>query len=248
MNLKAKVELASIRVRKALRDHGPDKCSVSCSFGKDSTLVLWLALREYPQIAVIFANTGVEAPETLKFRDRLVGEWNLNYHEVRGTDGTFFQLAEKYGLPEKRYSGGENRKNERRQPACCYYLKEKPLRKKQKDLGIKCVLTGLTAAESRARWMLQRRCGDYYYAKKANVWHAHPIMDWSEEEVFEAHEVLGIPLNPYYADGAGHRVGCMPCTGFIGWQRVMAEDYPKMYRLIQKKRGQVLIDDMGGDR
>jgi hypothetical protein len=40
----------------------------------------------------------------------------------------------------------------------------------------------------------------------------------------------------------------MPCTGFIGWQRVMAEDYPKMYRLIQKKRGQVLIDDMGGDR
>ena len=242
--LSFKKKVSEIVITRAFAEHGINKCAVACSFGKDSMAVLHLVRKQYPDILVVFCNTGVEYPETLAFRDRMVKEWNLNYYEARPEKGrTFWTIEKEYGLPHIRTSGHtDGRKDTYRVPKCCQWLKDGPGMKAYRDHGIELCFTGITAAESRNRWMLQRRCGDYYYAKTDGLWKCHPIMDWSEAQVLEYHEAEGIPLNPLYIKFPGTRVGCMPCTSYLSWPKVMAKTAPKMYRHIQKLRGQELID------
>jgi phosphoadenosine phosphosulfate reductase len=241
MNLDAKVKLSELRIQKALREHGSGHCAVACSFGKDSMLVLYLVRQQYPEILVEFTNTGVEYPQTLELRDRVVKEWNLNYVEARSQDHNFWELVDKYGFPGFRYNG----RHGSRDIKCCRYLKEEPAWKVLHEHDIKCIFTGITSAESRNRWMLERRCGDYYYAKSQGFWKAHVIMDWTKDEVWAFTRSREIPINNYYVEHPEGRVGCMPCTGHKDWDEKMALAFPKMYRVVQKRRGQVLVDDLG---
>jgi len=237
---KLMVELANITIKKALKEH-PNKCAVACSFGKDSIATLHLVRQFEPDIKVVFCNTGVEYPETLAFRDRIVKEWNLNYYEAHPDGHTFWSLVKKYGLPRVRTDGTKPD----RVPKCCIKLKDEPAIKAYRELGIELVFTGITAAESRNRWMLQRRCGDYYFTKGDKLWKCHPIMSWAVSDVLDYHIDNGIPLNELYVKFPGVRVGCMPCTSYYSWPEVMAKTAPGMYRKIQKLAGQNLIDNTG---
>ena len=215
------------------------KCAVACSFGKDSMAVLHLVRQNDPNALVIFCNTGVEYPQTLAFRDRIVKEWNLNYFEAQPKKGdSFWSITKKYGLPHVRTDGH----TKYRVPKCCMKLKDEPGMKAYRDFGVDLAFTGITAAESRNRWMLQRRCGDYYFAKTDGIWKCHPIMSWTEADVYQYHEENRIPLNPLYSEFPGVRVGCMPCTSYNSWPKTMAKTTPRLYRQIQKMRGQELID------
>jgi phosphoadenosine phosphosulfate reductase len=200
--------------------------------------VLHLVRQFYPPVLAVFCNTGVEYPQTLAFRDRILSEWaDLHYCEVHPEHGdTFWTIAKEYGLPGVRLDG----KN--RVPKCCTKLKDDPAVTAYQDHRIELCFTGITAAESRNRWMLQRRCGEYYFAKTDNLWKCHPIMSWTEEEVYEYHKANSIPLNSLYTEFPGVRVGCMPCTSYKSWPETMAKTTPKLYRHIQKMRGQEMID------
>jgi len=238
----AKAELSEIVIRKAFSEHNPEKCAVACSFGKDSVVVLDLVRRVHPEILVEFTNTGVEYPETIRFKNELVKTWNLNIVEAKSDKWTFWTLVDKYGWPPLRGSWfGTGSKDIK----CCYYLKEAPAFKVFKERGIELVFTGITAAESRNRMFLERNCGDYYFAKTQGLWKCHPIMSWSFDEVWQYIRENEIPYNPFYDRFPEQRVGCLPCTGFIGWEDKMAKAFPKMYYKVQKMRGQNLIDGIG---
>lgn len=233
-----KVDLSNMVIDQAFREHSPDKCAVACSFGKDSMVVLDLVRRKYPEILTVFCNTGVEFPETLALRDYVVLDWNLNYYEARPQGCSFWSCVERYGWPPLRFDG----KHGSRQIKCCYLLKEKPAMDAYKTHNIELCFTGITAAESRNRLMLEKRCGEYYFAKTQDMWKCHPIMSWTEAEVWEYIRSNKIPYNSFYDKFPNQRVGCIPCTGHIGWEKKMAEAFPKMYRKVQKMRGQELID------
>lgn len=236
--LKEKIGLSKIVIQRAFNEHKPEKCAVACSFGKDSIVVLELVRQVCPDILVEFTNTGVEFPETIKFKKQVVKDWNLNFLEVRSEDWTFWTLIDKYGWPPLRFDG----KHGSRDIKCCYYLKEVPAFKALKERGVELVFTGITAHESRNRMMLERRCGDYYFAKTQGLWKCHPIMSWTQDEVWQYIRENKIPHNPFYDRFPKQRVGCLPCTGHIGWEEKMAAAFPKMYRKVQKMRGQGLID------
>ena len=236
-----KVELSNMVIRRAFSEHQSEKCAVACSFGKDSVVVLDLIRRIHPDILVEFTNTGVEFPETIRFKKQLVKDWNLNIIEAKSDKWTFWTLIDKYGWPP-RVRGG---KIGTKEVKCCYYLKEIPAWKVFKERGIELVFTGITGAESRNRMFLERNCGDYYFAKTQNLWKCHPIMSWSAEEVWSYIRENHVPYNPFYDRFPQERVGCLPCTGHIGWEKKMAEAFPKMYRKVQKMRGQGLIDEIG---
>jgi phosphoadenosine phosphosulfate reductase len=235
-----KVELSNIVIKRAFSEHDPSKCAVACSFGKDSIAVLHLVRQTYPDILVEFTNTGVEYPETIQFKNQLVEDWNLNIIEAKSDKWTFWTLAEKYGWPPLR-GNGKGTKDIK----CCYYLKEIPAFKTFKEQGIELVFTGITSDESRNRLFLERRCGDYYFAKSQGLWKCHPIMSWTPEDVWAYIRENHIPYNPFYDRFPNQRVGCLPCTGHIGWEKKMADAFPKMYRKVQKMRGQGLIDGIG---
>jgi len=226
-----KIEYTKKVIKKAYREFG-SKLSVSCSFGKDSTVVLYLAREIYPDIPVLWANTGVEFPETVKFAKKLTKEWGLNLIEVKPAK-TFWQCVKEYGFPWPRKVKMKNRHKAPGTPRCCYYMKEKPLKDKIHELGIKATMTGLTWDESYNRKWTIIRNGDWLYTKKRRYWMIHPIAYWNSFEVWRFIEENNIPFNPIYE--RQDRVGCRTCTAHIGWEKQIASHSPGLYRWIMKK-------------
>ena len=235
MEYKHKVEYTKKFVRNLLEKH--ERPCVACSFGKDSTVTLHIALQYKPDIIVVFSNTGVEMPETLRFRDFLVKEWNLNYYELK-PEKTFWQCVKEYGYPSTRYLSKEKKKliregktQNRGTPKCCYWLKERPAMKFYKEKKIDLVLKGLTWDESYTRkWHIVRR-GNYYYSKKWGCFIALPIAYWSQKEVWRYIHENNLPVNEAYKKV--ERVGCITCTSYLGWEEQMKRAYPKLYEKIK---------------
>ena len=231
-------------VKQAIERHG-DNIGVACSFGKDSMVVLHMALKYNPNIKVFFANTGVEFPETILFKNKIVKEWNLNYFESKPIK-TFWKCAKEYGLPSPRGRG----KN--RQPKCCMYSKEKPLENLQKKEKINAIFTGLMAEESRQRKLTMMRydhgkaprmkhegyffCGQRWHSLHDNMWKYHPLAYWTEKEIWKYIKENNIPVNEVYTkwNGLYKRCGCLPCTAYLDWEKKLPKSHPKLYLMLKK--------------
>lgn len=97
----------------------PNAC-VSCSFGKDSMVVLYLALQVNPKIPVNFNNTLIEFPETMKLKTKIASDWTLNLSELRPEKGVNFRtINERIVREGLRMDDGRKHSN-----ICCYHLKE----------------------------------------------------------------------------------------------------------------------------
>ena len=229
-------------IKDGIERHGKE-IAVSCSGGKDSMVVLHMALQVDPNIHVVFANTGVEFPETVRYMREMKERWDLNLTITKPIK-TFFECWEQYGPPAVRGCGTA------RVPKCCIYTKEKPLGEAFKKLGLKATFTGLTAMESRQRMMLIYRYensekehngisfnGQRYYAKYLDRWIYHPIAYWKEEEVWDYMKKNDIPINPVYLkwNGLYPRCGCLTCTAYISWEERLSISHPKIYRFLKKK-------------
>lgn len=208
------------------------KICVACSFGKDSLVILHLAMQIWKKPLVVFNNTGVEYPETLKHRDLILEQWDIDYTEVK-PETNFFKIAKEYGYPQMRWKN--------RTPKCCFLLKEKPASKFYKDNDIECTIVGITWDESYMRRWLAIRYKDQYYVKKEKINKVLPILYWDIEDVWRYTRENNIPINKAYEKT--DRVGCMPCTGFIGWEAKMARMNYKLYKKVSHDLGQNLIED-----
>lgn len=228
-------------VKRAIERHG-DKIAVSCSFGHCSVVVLHMALQANPNIKVVFNNTGVEYPETYAYRDLLKKKWNLNLIETKPLK-TFWKCVEEHGFPLiRRGIRKGKRMAETQKPHCCIHLKELPMKKACKDFGIEATLTGLRCAESSVRMFTLAQRGQYYHTMKyGSLWRYHPIGFWTHKQVRDYLEGYNLPVNEIYKKV--DRSGCMPCTGFLNWEKQLGKTNPKLLRLIQRKRGVNIFDN-----
>lgn len=221
-----------------------DNIAVGCSFGSCSVAVLHMALQIKPNIKVIFNNTGVEYPETIRYKELLKQLWNLNLIETKPIK-SFWECVREYGFPLVRTTHSwKKRKTGSAKPECCIYLKEKPLAKACKEHKIKAMLTGLRCAESRLRMFTIAQRGMYYHTSTwGSLWRYHPIAFWTHQQVWDYLKRNNVPINEVYTKKKLERSGCMPCTGFIGWEQQLAKANLKMYRYIQKLRKVDLLDN-----
>jgi len=214
-------------IAKNLHQHW-GKSVVAWSGGKDSTLILYLVRQLDPTVDVVFNNTGVEYPETVRFVHELAAAWNINLIETKPKK-TFWQCAKEYGFPDGTKHG------KRRSPSCCYYLKERPMLDEIRTHGWEAVFDGVTAVESWIRMFNARDKGTCYFNKHWKIQKVHPILYWTEEEVFAFFESEKIPNNPLYSQGLV-RVGCMGCTAYKTWEATMATHNPKLYSIIKLRK------------
>ena len=207
----------------------PDnKVAVAFSGGKDSEVVLRLCLDINPDVPVVFNNTGVEYPETIKFVSTIAESWNLNItitHPIK----TFWQCVDQYGFPQQTKRKGLRFRNNR--PYCCYYLKEKPMFKAIKDNEWLAYFTGETASESYNRMIWAKKKGTCVHLKKEGVCKIKPILWWTENEVWDFIHLNKLPINEAYIKGA-IRLGCMPCTAYKSWKSQLSKTNPKLFRRI----------------
>jgi phosphoadenosine phosphosulfate reductase len=201
-----------------------------------------------PNIKVVFNNTGVEYPETYRYRDLLKEKWHLNLIETKPLK-SFWQCIREYGFPLMRVSYSQTEAKRRKEskqqfhkPQCRIYLKELPSQKTYGEHKIEANLTGMRCAESQVRMFTLAQRGQYYHTSKwGSLWRYHPIGFWSQKQVREYFAINNLPINEIYKKV--DRSGCMPCTGFLNWEKQLSKTNPKLLRLIQRKRGVNIIDN-----
>jgi len=214
-----------------------DGVAVAWSGGRCSTVVLHMALKQKPDIKVLWNNTGVEFPETVKFVRSLTENWKLGLVETI-SERTFWECVDLYGFPMFRgqYTHGKLTSKEGK-PMCCKWLKEDPMRNAMLRHRIYAVITGIRACESRARMFGISQYGQYYYAKTMRMWRFHPIAFWDTYTLSRYIEENGLPLNEIYSMGHD-RCGCWPCTGYVTWKESLAKSHPKMYQALARMKGE----------
>lgn len=189
---------------------------------------------------ILHSDTHVQPRGTVEFI-REYCECNNCSLIVAEPKTTFGKIVKQYGLPRVRLQ------EDHAEPECCRYLKNEPADELYKEMGIRAIIIGLTKEESHNRRMFAGRCGDYYYAKLKDRRQIYPILEYKERDVWDAHKLLNMSHHPFYDQCPGHRLGCLPCTSYISWQKRMPIESPKWYEWVRKQRHQELLFPMVGE-
>ena len=217
------------------------------SIGKDSTVLLWLARKAFfghVPFPLVHIDTAFKIPEMIAYRDRLAAEWHLNLIYGQNVEA----LAEKRTFPDgavdrltccrllktdalKQTLSGEGPR----------YRFNHTRKEYERDLNTEAftgVIVGARADEegsrSKERYFSPRNreslwdVGDQppefwnqYKTDFAPGTHVriHPLLDWTELNVWEYIERERIPVIDLYFDrGEGSRyrsLGCGPCTAAV---------------------------------
>ena len=91
--LELKVYKTKDNIREFVREFGVDECYVSFSGGKDSTVLLDITRKMYPDIEAVFVNTGLEYPEIQKFVK------TFDNVRIVYPKHTFREVISEYGYP-----------------------------------------------------------------------------------------------------------------------------------------------------
>lgn len=190
---------------------------VAFSGGKDSLVVLHIALEANPEVPVLYNNTTVEFPETLRYVRSLEKEWNLNLYMTRCR--TPFLAA----VRERGWATHESR-------WCCKPYKEQPAFEFLISHGFEAEITGTTRTES----IYRRSLSPIKMPKKEpHIIRVNPIYDWNYWEVWTYINLNNLPYNPLYNKGY-RRIGCW-CCPINGWThyRRLKKTHPKLYSFLK---------------
>lgn len=92
---------------------------------------------------------------------------------------------------------------------CCEVLKKNPIKKKAKELNLKCAIIGTLADESRQRELdwINNGC-NVFYKRKDNQ--SRPLSFWTEKDIWEYIEKNNVKISSLYSKGYS-RNGYMYC-------------------------------------
>jgi len=217
------------------------KPAVMWSTGKDSTACLHLikeaCFGEVP-FPVIHIDTGYKFPEIYKFRDWLAKKWNLNLVIARNEE------ALKKGMGPKKYPRMQCCYQLKTMALKQLMQREKYdaliVSIRWDEHPIRGMERYFSPRDSKWHWKVVRpktkeemKEGDSPYVSLQDTelagWgifatdfgpecshvRVHPILHWSEIEIWRYIKKRKIPFNPLYISKNGYRyrsLGCMPCT------------------------------------
>ncbi len=169
-----------------------DRLAVVSSFAAESAVLLHLVARVDPGIPVIFLETGKHFPETLMYRDRLVGRLRLS--DVRSVRPQPAEVEE--SDPDGRLWASST-------DMCCHLRKVLPLER---------ALTGFDAwvtGRKRFQGGTRKKLGGI--ERDGGRFKINPLAAWSKDEIDAAFAESGLPRHPLVAEGYPS-IGCLPCT------------------------------------
>ncbi|MGH8172014.1 MAG: phosphoadenylyl-sulfate reductase [Rhodanobacteraceae bacterium] len=164
----------------------PGEHVLSSSFGAQSAATLHLATRRRAKVPVVLIDTGYLFAETYRYADDLVERLSLNLKVYRPALGIAWMEARHGRLWEEGLEGLD-RYNRLR--------KVEPMRRALGELGARTWISGLRRAQSPTRSaarVLELRDG---------VWKFHPIVDWSDRDVWRYMQQNDLPQHPLWEKG-----------------------------------------------
>jgi len=194
------------------------------SIGKDSTVMLWLARKAFfgnVPLPLVHIDTSYKIPQMIEYRDQKAKEWGLNLV---------------VGQNKKALDEGMN--HEMGRIVCCEALKTNGLTAVMEDKNYTGLILGIRRDEEGTRakeryfsprdknfeWNFKDQPPELWdqfkttFAEGTHI-RIHPLLHWTELNVWEYIEREKIPIIDLYFDkGEGKRyrsLGCAPCTGSI---------------------------------
>jgi phosphoadenosine phosphosulfate reductase len=162
---------------------------LSCSFGKDSVVLLHLVLPYMPNIPVVFINSGYCFPDTYEVRDCFARDYNINLVEI-AQPYDYLEIIEQYGLPDDR-TGTQQAK-------VVKLLKKDMANEWAKESGYDGNFWGIRKEESNGRRVMLNNRGALFYAKDADLWRCSPLADWKWEDVWAYIHTYDVPYSQIY--------------------------------------------------
>ncbi len=217
------LEHRSIWILRESRRHF-DRLGMLWSIGKDSNALLWLTRKAFfgqVPFPFVHVDTGYKPPEMITFRDELAARFGLDL--IVGTNAA----ARADGMGP-----------ERGRLTCCGALKTEGLRQTTERHNLKNLIVGIRRDEegsrgkervfsprqSSSRWDVTDQPPEFWDhfdvpEDRDTEVRIHPLLEWTELDVWRYIEREDIPVCPlYFANAEGQRyrsLGCAPCNGSI---------------------------------
>jgi len=194
------------------------------SIGKDSTTLMWLCRKAFfgkVPFPALHIDTSYKFKEIYEFRDKWAREWGFKLLIARNEAALAAGMGPKVGNKLE----------------CCGQLKTEALKQAISKYGFKALLLGIRRDEHGIRakervfsprdrqfqWDYKNQPAelwDQYKNKQEDEQHirVHPLLDWTELDVWKYIQREGIPVvNLYFAkNGKRYRsIGCEPCCNPI---------------------------------
>ena len=199
------------------------KLGMLWSIGKDSTVLLWLAKKAFYghcPFPFIHVDTTYKIPEMIEYRDRVAKELNLDLIVHTNKEAIELGIGPQSG-----------------RLVCCKALKTEGLQQVVKKYGFDGLIVGVRRDEEGSRSkerVFSERNKEYewdYSNQPPELWdqfktdfpkgnhiRVHPLLQWSELDIWEYIKRENIPIIDLYFAKNGERyrsLGCAPCTGKI---------------------------------
>ncbi len=253
------------------------------SIGKDSTVLLWLARKAFfghIPFPLVHIDTSYKLPEMITYRDRLAREYGLDMIVGQNVDA----LRDRQTFPDGNATRLQCCKALKTEALVNTINGTWPRRRMNHDTGqyeidrsrepFTGVIVGLRADEegsrskeryfsardNKSRWDVAEQPPEFWnqyktdFAPGTHV-RIHPILDWTELNIWEYIEREKIPtVSLYYNQGQGTRyrsLGCGPCTFPIqsqarGVSEVIAELQTGQLSNIAERSGRAQDKEDGG--
>lgn len=175
------------------------RVAVVSSFGAESAVLLHLVAQADRNTPVLFLDTHKHFPETLAYRDQLIGKLGLTDLRVLEPDAAVVAKKDETGL---RWSWDPD--------GCCEIRKVIPLARAM--AGFDASITGRKGFQSSTRAGLPRFEIDT--ADAAGRLKINPLANWPKDRLEAYFEAHGLPRHPLVAQGYPS-IGCAPCTSKV---------------------------------
>ena len=232
-----KIDISIMRIREfeivALQNN-PAGYYVCISGGKDSSVIQELCLLAKVKCEFVHNHTSVDHPETIYFirreQERIKSLGHIFRIEIprerNGQQKTMWNQIPKQGLPL------------RSQRWCCKQLKEFGGRDRYCITGVRWAESSRRANQRRIHEItgkvkneniilnndndMKRKLTEFCLTKQTFV--LNPIIDWTDDDVWEFLNQRNLPVNPLYRQG-WKRVGCVGCP--MSNSRKELDKFPK---------------------
>lgn len=182
-------------------DHFGDKIALSSSMSAEDQAILHMLLESKKQFRVFTLDTGRLFPETYDLIDITAKKYGITIQVFFPDKQQVEEMVNEKGI-NLFYESIENRKR------CCEIRKVEPLRRAFK--GLDAWICGLRKQQSLTR----NNTGLFEWDDKFDLIKINPLINWSEEDLWDYIHKHNIPYNPLHKKGFPS-IGCQPCTRAI---------------------------------
>lgn len=165
----------------------------SSSFQSHSLVMLHIISRIDNSIPVYFIHTGYHFPETIRFRDQITEQFNLNTLDLKSD------------VPKHMQVDNDGRLLFTSDPDhCCYLNKTQPMDAVLRTFDV--WINGVRADQSAVRAAMKVEQPAPY-----NTVRFHPMLDWNSKMIWQYQKEFNLPKHPLEEKGYVS-IGCEPCT------------------------------------